>query len=231
MADITIRPGTTIVARATGWPTGLVGTMGVELVDIVADTVVVARTTTGIVEFEPGEYRAVIPGPTVVGRYVPVFDDGGTPPIEVADEFTWVVAYSAIQPGVAAGGSIPTPHTAARVWIESDNNPDTWVDGQPDESEQQSPAFGCFLQLPRGDETGGPGGRRVKRPALMFPPPADGTRLDGADEVLVTAADLTGPDPVRWQVVGSPAASGPPGGPTIVFEATLARVEAKGKAA
>lgn len=112
------------------------------------------------------------------------------------------------------------------VPVETREDTAGWAEGEPDTPEQvpvPERAFGCCLFLPgSSEETGGRGSRQVKRPTLLLPPGLPVTRKDQVD---VTAAELTGPDPVRWQVEGDPQPFGKPGEATIGSQVTLRRVE------
>ena len=88
----------------------------------------------------------------------------------------------------------------------------------------------CLLQIPRGgdEDSDAPKGRRkITRPMIIFEPfdvlGADFS-LAAEDSILITAPELTGPDPVLWQVVGDPTPFAPPGD-VIGYEANLRRVE------
>jgi len=90
-------------------------------------------------------------------------------------------------------------------------------------------AFDCFLQMPTGSAEGDApkGNRRVKPATLKYEPfDIEGGPVDvrAESEVLVTAIELTGPDAVRWQVIGDPLPYAPPGD-VIGYEAQLRRVE------
>jgi hypothetical protein len=81
-------PGVTFTATTYGVPPGLVGTLGVKIVDG-NGAVVVARTTAGIVEIssESGVYvKDDFVAPVIEGYFVIVWDDGET----FASEDLWV---------------------------------------------------------------------------------------------------------------------------------------------
>jgi hypothetical protein len=86
-------PGATIIATLANAPTGLVGTMGVQILNS-AGAAVLARKTTGIVE-QPagsGEYIATLVVPTTAGTYVVFWDNGVISPSTTSDEeliVTW----------------------------------------------------------------------------------------------------------------------------------------------
>lgn len=121
---------------------------------------------------------------------------------------------------------IPRPHTATPViFLQSGER----IEGERDVAEEAGTPFGCFLQIPGGEEDGStPRGRRqIKRPTLLFRPRdllGDVIALSNADELLIVAPNLTGPDAVRWQVVGTPEILSAPRR-LKGFQARLKRVE------
>lgn len=80
-------PGSTATANLDGAPTGLVGTMGIQVLDN-KGAVVIARTTAGIVEAPAGSgsYIATLTAPSTAGTYVVVWDDGSISPTTTATE-------------------------------------------------------------------------------------------------------------------------------------------------
>jgi hypothetical protein len=103
------------------------------------------------------------------------------------------------------------------------------IEGERDVEPFTGVPFGCFLQVPGGEEDSStPRGRRqVKRPTLLYrPKDALGELIDLAatDELLILAPLITGPGPVRWQVVGSPEPLAAPRR-RVGFQARLRRVE------
>lgn len=121
-----------------------------------------------------------------------------------------------------------TVHTATIISIEVDPDEETWIEGEPDEKEVEGQTFDCFLSLAATPEEDTPiRRRRVKKPTLLYEAEDDDGNviaLAPEDELLITAEELTGPDPVRWQVDGEPLPLAPPGR-LIGFEAKLKRVE------
>lgn len=83
------RPSTSFEATASGFASGLVGTIGVRLTDGAGGTTI-ARTTSGIGEFPAGSgiYYAAITAPSVQGQYQIVWDSGGASPQFAVDELT-----------------------------------------------------------------------------------------------------------------------------------------------
>ena len=71
------KPSVSFEASASGFATGLTGTLGVRVTDG-QTTVVVARTTAGITEFPAGSgiYGVTITAPVETGQYQVVWDDG-----------------------------------------------------------------------------------------------------------------------------------------------------------
>ena len=108
--------GASIAAVLSNAPTGLVGTLGVQILDSTGAPVV-ARTTAGIVEkpVGSGEYIATLTAPVTVGSYI-VFWDHGIEPGATADEELIVTLH---QPGVFAEppALTVTPPTPVNVTV------------------------------------------------------------------------------------------------------------------
>lgn len=100
-------PGQSIESTTTGAPTGLVGTIGVRIVDGVGGTTL-ARSTSGIVESpaSSGIYTATLTAPTTAGTYVIVWDTGGGTPEWAADDL--LVAYTAASDAAPSGDDLCT---------------------------------------------------------------------------------------------------------------------------
>lgn len=119
-------------------------------------------------------------------------------------------------------------HTATAVSQVETTTSDLaqWAEGEPDETPTTSTPFDCVLFLPQSTRQDRRG-RQVKEPTLMWDGlNCDGTsapRLSEAQELRVTACELTGPDPVRWQINGDPEPLGPPG-EVLCWQARLIRV-------
>lgn len=94
---IFVKPSKTFEASAFNFTTGLVGTIGVRVVDGQGGTSI-ARTTSGIVESPSGSgvYTATLTAPADVGQYEVVWDDAGSPTRWAAEDLT-----------VTASGSVP----------------------------------------------------------------------------------------------------------------------------
>ena len=80
-----------------------------------------------------------------------------------------------------------------------------WREGEPEVADVSpdgppGPTFDCLLILPgAGQQVETPRGRRtVKRPTLLHE--EEGLELNSASLLDVVAEEVTGPDPVRWQV-------------------------------
>jgi hypothetical protein len=86
---IFVKPSKTFEATASGFTTGLVGTIGVRVVDGQGGTTI-ARTTSGIVESPAGSgvYTATLTSPSDVGQYEVVWDDAGSPTTWAAEDLT-----------------------------------------------------------------------------------------------------------------------------------------------
>ena len=71
------KPSVSFEASASGFATGLTGTLGVRITDG-QTTVVVARSTAGVTEFPVGSgiYSVVLTAPVTAGQYQVVWDDG-----------------------------------------------------------------------------------------------------------------------------------------------------------
>ncbi len=96
-------PSTSTEVSATGFSTGLVGTIGVRLLDGQGGTTL-ARRTTGIVE-EPagsGIYVATFTSPSTTGRYTVVWDSGGASPSWAAEDLTVTYTIPDGSPSTAA---------------------------------------------------------------------------------------------------------------------------------
>lgn len=83
------KPSTSFESTATGFTSGLVGTIGVRVTDGVGGTTI-ARTTSGIVETPAGSgvYVATLTAPVNVGQYQVTWDDAGSPTTWAAEELT-----------------------------------------------------------------------------------------------------------------------------------------------
>lgn len=102
------------------------------------------------------------------------------------------------------------------------------VDGKASTQDVPGTPFSCVLFMPSPGGEEDRGGRRVSRPTLMFLPTdraGQPMALTGKQKVLVTAAELTGPEAVLWQVDGNVQPLGKPGDPIIGSQAYLKRVE------
>lgn len=121
---------------------------------------------------------------------------------------------------------IPRPHTATPViYVEAGER----IEGERDVEPVTGVSFGCFLQLPGGEEdNSSPRGRRqVKRPTLLYRARdfvGDVIAVAASDDLLIVAPLITGPDAVRWQVVGDPEPLASPRR-LVGFQARLRRVE------
>ena len=125
----TVYPGATSAVSFTDAPTGLVGTLGWQLLDA-AGTVVQARVITSVAETPAGSgiYRVTVTWPTTVGTYRLIADTGTITPDTVSEEEI-IVSYS--RPSVPAtdGPAYSTP-TALRaaLSVNSTTLPDATAD-------------------------------------------------------------------------------------------------------
>lgn len=121
---------------------------------------------------------------------------------------------------------IPRPHTATPIiYVQSGDR----IEGEEDVSREVATPFGCFLQVPQGEEdTSTPRGKRsIRRPTLLYRPLdvlGELIDLSPADELLIVAPSMTGTDQVLWQVVGRPEPLSAPRR-RVGFQARLRRVE------
>lgn len=83
-----VKPGETFEAVADNAPTGLVGTIGVRIIDTPGTTVITPRTTAGITEVPAGSgfYSASLTAPSDKGTYSVVWDTGGATPQYAREE-------------------------------------------------------------------------------------------------------------------------------------------------
>lgn len=87
--------GQTFTANAEGFPTGLTGTIGVQILAASGSTVIVERTTSGIVESpaNSGSYIATLTAPSTPGDYRVYWDTGVISPSTTGEEEITVLAY------------------------------------------------------------------------------------------------------------------------------------------
>lgn len=81
------------------------------------------------------------------------------------------------------------------------------------------PKFPCCLFLPLPGEENRRG-RSVVEPTVLLPGTENVVRTQ---RLVITAPEVTGPNPVEWQVLGVQP-FGPPGKPLVGKQATLRRV-------
>ena len=94
-------PGASFEATFNFGETGLVGTLGVAIMD--GDTATVARTTSGINEIAAtGVYVFTGTAPSTAGQYVLLADDGAATPFYVSDDLTVTQTGRAPDTGVFA---------------------------------------------------------------------------------------------------------------------------------
>lgn len=106
---------------------------------------------------------------------------------------------------------------------------ETWVEGQRAVDREKGIPFSVLLQLPTGgaEEVVPRGRRTVRQPQILYEPFDDegnDVLLSAEDELEVTAPELTGPEPVCWEVDGEPTPLAKPGH-LIGYLARLKRVE------
>lgn len=81
-----VNPSATFTAILEGAGTGLVGTVGVRILNADTDAIVLVRQTSGIAEAVSGTYEAQLAAPSSPGEYIIVWDTGGTDPTAFASE-------------------------------------------------------------------------------------------------------------------------------------------------
>lgn len=86
MSDLYVKPATLFDTVLVGAPTGLAGTVGVQILEGDSDTVVFMRTTLGIIESPAGSgsYVTTLTSPANAGDYRIVWDSGTISPSTVA---------------------------------------------------------------------------------------------------------------------------------------------------
>ena len=123
-------PGATFEAGAQGFPTGLIGTIGVRVLDTPAGTTVIARTTAGIAEQPAGSgyYTVSLTAPVTAGTYSVVWDTGSvTPDTTAMDEL--IVTHTLPAAGPAPSGIDLTTLSAVRSFMQI-NAADTEQDAE-----------------------------------------------------------------------------------------------------
>ena len=115
------RPGESFEATLDNAPTGLVGTVGVQIIDTPGTTVITARTTAGIAEVPAGSgmYAATLIAPLAKGTYSVVWDTGGGSPKYAREELRVV----SNPPTIPAPGGYCSPDDVRNV-LAPDGDPD-----------------------------------------------------------------------------------------------------------
>lgn len=92
----TVAPSATFEAVCTGFDTGLVGTIGVRILDGAGGTTT-ARVTAGIVEYPAGSgiYQKTLTAPSTAGQFTVMWDTGSVTPATVFTESLTVTTSSA----------------------------------------------------------------------------------------------------------------------------------------
>lgn len=92
-------------ATATGFASGLVGTLGVRILDNIGGTTM-PRTVAGITELAPGSgsYAVVLNAPAIPGDYSILWDDGQIGPQHTAAEDLYVITTTVVQVGTGTAG-------------------------------------------------------------------------------------------------------------------------------
>lgn len=94
---ITAFIGSQFEATVQGFGTGLVGIVGVRIIDNQGQTTI-GRSASGIIEYPAGSgfYQATLTAPTISGQYSVFWDDGATGPEHVASEDLYVYEKGAV---------------------------------------------------------------------------------------------------------------------------------------
>lgn len=99
------------------------------------------------------------------------------------------------------------------------------VEGEQSAEPTLGPMFKCLLQLPNATSSR-PYGKQLDQPAVLFETKASNRTkivVVDANTLKILAPELTGPDPVEWEVDGDPEPLAPPGR-VIGYQAKLKRV-------
>lgn len=78
MSTIYSKPNTIFYSELVNAPTGEVGTLGVTILKQSDASVILPRSTAGIVELKPKLYQATRTAPVTVGGYIVLWDNGST---------------------------------------------------------------------------------------------------------------------------------------------------------
>ena len=116
-----VKPGESFEAQLDNAPTGLTGTIGVQVIDTPGTTVLVPRTTAGIAEVPAGSglYAAPLTAPTTQGTYSVVWDTGGASPQYAREELRVV----SNPPTIPAPGGYCSPDDVRNA-LAPDGDPD-----------------------------------------------------------------------------------------------------------
>lgn len=107
-------PSTSVEVSASGFPSGLTGTIGVRVTDGAGGTTQ-ARKTTGISEYpaSSGIYITTLTAPATAGQYQVIWDTGGASPQFAADDL--IVVTDELVDVLPSGTDTTTYTTPARV--------------------------------------------------------------------------------------------------------------------
>jgi hypothetical protein len=88
------KPSESIEVSVEAGTTGLVGTLGVQVINVATDVATIARTTAGISEVPAGSglYFVNLPAPSIPGSYIVLWDKGSITPASVAYDLLTVNA-------------------------------------------------------------------------------------------------------------------------------------------
>jgi len=114
-------PSSSFEATLDGAPTGLTGTLGVQILDTPGNNVVLGRTTGGISEAPTGSgiYSVALAAPATQGTYSVVWDTGGGTPVYASEDLvvtsTAPVVVAPVAPPPAPPGGLTLTPLIARL--------------------------------------------------------------------------------------------------------------------
>lgn len=116
MSTIYAEPGENFFATLDNAPTGLVGVLGVRIIDLSDESEFMARTVAGIVEAPAGSGRYVFTGvaPVTKGNFAVFWDNGISPTTTASDE---LIVTTDIPPNFEPGYDVSTPGGKVRLLV------------------------------------------------------------------------------------------------------------------
>jgi hypothetical protein len=112
---VVVAPRASFTAIADGFASGLVGLIGVQIIDPATSTVIQARTTTGVTETVAGSgvYSKTLAAPTTPGTYLVYWDNGAAGDSNIHGDEPLIVNPNAGQIGALSGGDTVTMFVGA----------------------------------------------------------------------------------------------------------------------